>query len=500
VRLPAGYGVADSPTQPRSAMARVLIIGGGITGLATAYFLQQRAAEAGDTLELTILEADEQFGGKVQTEQRDGFLIEGGPDSFVTYKPWGLRLARELGLEDQLISNNQSGNVYVYWQRRLVPIMKGFRLAAATNTMALLNSPMFNIRAKLRMLMEPWQGAKQDDEDESIGDFVRRRAGRECLHKLAGPLMSGIYVGDPEKLSVQACFPQLVKLEKEHGSLVRGYNAQAAQRQSDKGSAFPTMFASLRGGTGQLVEAILGKLQARLCPGHRATDLGHTEAGHLAVDAETATGTASFEADAVVLAAPAFAAAELLREGMPPLAERLERIPYVSSGTVTMAFRDSDLRKQRVRDGIGIVIPQSANRRILAITWCNNKFDYRAPPGHTLVRVFIGGPEYGDDVFESDETILLMAREELRHIAGLWASPVQTAIYRWPYGNPQYHVGHLELVDEIESHAAEVPGLFLTGSAYRGIGIPDCVDQANRTADRIGKHFAWTRTKPAWER
>ncbi len=472
-------------------MPHVTIIGGGIAGLATAFYLQQKSRESsgGDPIDFTLIESAPGFGGKIVTKATDDFVIEGGPDSFVTMKPWGTQLCRDLGLEDQLIpTNDDRRNIFVLNNGKLTPFPGGFRLTVPTEFVPFALSPLISPRGKLRMGLDIFTPRRRSQEDESLGSFIRRRLGNEAVDKIAGPMMAGIYVADPERLSIQSTFPMFVDMEQKYGSLIRGMQAAKKKRPPSKnGSKPPAMFTSLKGGMSELVDTLISRLEGDLRPGCRVTGLKYLNPGfEVTFDQPEAPPLTT---DAVVLAIPAYVAAGLMESINSDLAEMLKQIRYVSTGTVSLGYRRAEVQWQHKFDGFGFMIPKSENRQILACSWSSTKFNHRASDDHVLVRVFVGGDGKGHLVDLPDDKLISLVEAEIADIMHVSIKPVKRQIFRWPRGNPQYDVGHLVRVTEMEKQAASTPGLYLTGSAFRGIGIPDCVKSALSTVDQILAQF-----------
>lgn len=466
---------------------RVIVIGGGISGLSAAWYLQQEAQQNGLELEYTVLEKGERWGGKVLTEevalQEGTFVVEAGPDSFITQKPWALQLARELGLEDRLLgTNDEKRNNYVLVRGKPVLLPDGVMLIVPTKFMPFALSPLISPLGKLRMGLDLLIPPKRDDEDETLAHFIRRRLGNEALDKIAEPLMSGIYNADAEYQSVMATFPRFRKIEKDYGSLTRGMVAARRNRPAPKPSSGKktSVFTTLRGGTNELIDALVPHLTGdlRLNTGVRAIK----RMGENQYSVQLDDGT-QLEADAVILTTPAYVSADLTRDVAPAAAERLESIRYVSTGTISFGFKAAEV--PNLLEGFGVVIPTSEKRPINAITISSTKFDHRAPEGMILLRAFFGGSRSAESMNLDDETLYEVVRNELRSILGVYAEPLFHRIYRWWNANPQYDVGHLELVDEIE--AALPAGLYVTGSPYRGVGLPDCVHQSQQNANTLLK-------------
>lgn len=490
--------------------SHIVIVGGGITGLSTAWYLCKQAREQGVDLRVTVLEGSERWGGKVLTDEIGGFgdepfIVEGGPDSFLTQKPWALQLARELGLQDRLLNtNDEMRKVFVLNRGKPTPLPDGVLMIIPTRFMPFALSPLLSPLAKLRMGMDLFIPAKRDGEDETIAEFIMRRLGSEALDKIAEPMMSGIYNAEAEKQSLLATFPRFRALEEEHGSLIRGMLASRKAHAAPNGkngrrggsetrpdangaqpAKKPSMFTSLLGGTAELVEALFTQLSddpnVDLRLGARITRIDrrgesepHPYTAHL-VDGE------SLDADAVILCTPSYVASKMVQGITPDAAEKLSEIRYVSTGTISLAFKCDNINHPL--NGFGLVIPRSENRPINAITWTSTKFDHRAPEGYALMRVFFGGSRRPEMMQKSDEDLLVIVRSELKALMGIDTAPEFHRIYRWHEANPQYDKGHLKRVDAVE--AALPAGLYVTGSAYRGIGIPDCVYQAQQTAQRV---------------
>ncbi len=476
-------------------MKHAVIVGGGIAGLATAWHLEKQAKARGQAWRYTLLEASPRLGGKIVTERVDDLIIEGGPDSFVTQKPAGTQLCRDLGLGDQLTGLNHRP-VYVLYRGKLRAMPPGFYLAVPGNLVAFARSPLFSLTGKLRMAMEPFIAAPAERHDESLADFIRRRVGQEVLDRIAGPLMAGIFVADPEKLSMEGAFPHFLDMEQKHGSLIKAVRemrrqrlARAAAAGTKPGAPPPSPFLTLRGGLAQLVDALEKQLGGDLRPGVRVTRLSPLgQAGGF--DVEVSQGE-PLRADAVVLALPAFNTAELVEPFLPRLSELLGTIRYISTATVSLAFRREQLQDAHHLDGLGFIVANKEDHQVMACTINSNKFPHRAPEEKLLLRFFVGGYAQEEIAELNDAEMLQAVRGELRDILGIRGEPDVVRIYRWPRGNPQYDVGHLERVARMEALAAEVPGLHLTGSAYRGIGIPGCVANAERTVlELFGENVA----------
>lgn len=461
---------------------RVVVVGGGIAGLATAYYLPRVAQEQGAALDCTLVEAEGRLGGKVLTRRRAGFVVEGGPDCFLTQKPWALELCRSLGVEDRFMGTNEaSRKVRILWQRRLHLLPDGVMLIVPTRFAPFAFSGLISPLGKLRMALDLVVPPRRDEGDESVADFIRRRLGAEALDKIAEPLMGGVHVSDPERQSLLATFPRFREIERRHGSLVRGMlAARRARRTTGVGKGLPT-FMTLRGGLGELVDALEAQTAGvRRLLGRRALAVRRDQAGEYAVRLDDG---AELAADAVVLATPAGAAADLVSPRMAELAARLRSLRYVSTATVSLGYRRESL--PRPLDGFGFLVPGKQRRRITGCTWTSTKFSDRAPQGHVLLRCFLGGPVDEAPALLPEEEMLAVAREELREVMGLAAEPVLTEVFRWPNGHPQYDVGHMQWLAEVDRLCALQPGLHLAGSSYRGVGLPDCIHSGAQAAEAV---------------
>jgi oxygen-dependent protoporphyrinogen oxidase len=461
----------------------VAIIGGGIAGLATAYYLQQKARQQQQVVTYSLIESAPKFGGKIATKAINGLIIEGGPDSFISQKPWALELCRELGLADRLIGmDDRKRKTFILNKGRLHPLPDGVLMIVPTKMRPFVLSPLLSPWGKLRMGLDLFIPPRRDEADESLADFINRRLGREALEKMAEPLLAGIYVADPERLSIQSTFPRFSLMEKKYGSLIKAILGQKQAASSPTGPKLP-LFMTLRGGLGELVGAIVDTLEGDLLSGRTVTRLDYTTDRSRPYRLQLAGGRV-ITADAVVLATPAHVAANLLEPQSPALAQALRQIRYLSTATLSLAFKRSAVAHPL--DGFGFVVPKREDSRLLACSWVSTKFSHRAPADQVLLRAFVGGYRHQDLVARSDQELLALVRAELAQIMGIRAEPTHHEIYRWPQGNAQYDVGHLDRLRRIEQLAAEThPGLYFTGSAYRGVGLPDCIHEGQGTAANL---------------
>ncbi len=472
---------------------RVAVIGGGISGLAAAFRLRELGAAREFPLEVALFEKGDGLGRALATVRQDGFVMETGADSFLSEKPWALELAKRLGLEPELIGTDERfRKTYVVRAGRLVEIPEGFTLLAPTRFGPVFASPLFSIPGKLRMALEPLIPARRDGRDESLASFVTRRLGREVLDRVAQPLAGGIYTADPESLSLGATMPRFIDMERRYGSLFRGLRAAARNRPAEsKGTSGArwSLFLSFRGGMRALVEALAVRLGECVRTRTAVDELARLDARggwRLRVG-----GGAEFDADAIVLAAPAYDAARLLKPHDAGLARRLEEIRYSSAASVNIAYRTADL--PRLPESFGFVVPVKEGRKIIACTFSSLKFAHRAPEGTVLMRTFLGGALQDGMMGLDDDAMVAAAREELAALLGVKAEPIVVRVQRWPRQMPQYEVGHLERVAEIERRASGLPGLTLAGAAYRGVGVPDCVHSGEQAAEALVSYLR-TRT------
>jgi oxygen-dependent protoporphyrinogen oxidase len=458
-------------------MKRIAIVGGGISGLAAAFALEERR-RAGDSLEYAVYESGPRFGGVLATDQVDGCLVEAGPDSFLTEKPWAADLCRRLGIEDQLIGSNDGGRkTYILVKGKLTPMPDGLMFMVPTRLAPTLLSTLFSPATKFRMMREWRFSPRHSRNDESVAALVERHYGAEMVERLADPLLSGVYGGEAAQLSVRAVLPRFVEMESKYGSLGRGMLA-ARKNVKTVQSALP-IFSSLKGGMQQLAKALVARLPVDVLRVISPVQAVQKQDWGWVVSA----GYASDQFDAVIVATSATAAAPLFEITSAELASELKAIPYSSSMTVALGF-DKEVRAA-LPAGFGFLVPRSEGKRMLAATFVHNKFSHRAPEDRALIRCFLGGTRDEAVLQLPDDEILGIVREELRQILGVNAEPVFTRIYRWRGAMAQYIVGHLERVQRIESLLKQLPGLALAGNAYRGIGVPDCVRSGEEAAQQV---------------
>ena len=458
--------------------ARVVVIGGGISGLAAAVTLR----EAG--IDVVLMEASSRLGGPIHTERRDGYIIDAGPDSFLSSKPGGLDFARRLGIDDQVVGTApDGGGTFIVHNGRMQPLPEGITMLVPTQFRQILESPLLDLRGKLRLLADYFIPARRGNGDEPVGAFMRRRVGRQAFENLAEPLLSGIFAGDANQLSILATFPRLRDAEQRHGGLIRAALAARRSPARPPSTRAYTPFVGLRNGLGTLIEAAARRVGEDNI--YRDTAAISVERGNDGGFTVEASAGQRFEADAVILATPARPTADLLEPHAPEAARLLRKIPYVSSATVSMGFRERDVRERA--GGRGFVVPKVEGFDLTAVTWSSRKFAGRAPEGEALLRGFVGRAGNEEPAFLPDDRVIEIVRRDLATITGLVAEPLFARVYRWHHAMPQYHVGHLERVAAIERDVARIPSLAVTGAAYHGVGIPDCISNATATARRIAE-------------
>jgi oxygen-dependent protoporphyrinogen oxidase len=466
--------MTDVPAAPR-----VAVVGGGIAGLAAAHRLVELSRERHRPVRLTLFEAAPRLGGTIATESAGDFLIEAGPDSFLSEKPAALRLCERLGIADRLVGTREElRRTYVVRDGRLHSMPEGFLLLAPTRLWPFVTTPLFSWPGKLRMALDLVLPRRSGGGDESLSSFVQRRLGREALERVAQPLVGGIYTADPGRLSLAATMPRFAAMEREQRSIVVAMWRQqrrAARATATGSGARWSLFLSFDRGMQVLVDELARRLPEGVARcGRTVRSLSRTESGW-SVDGE--------DCEAVILAAPAFASARLLAPLDPALAEELDGIPYASSATVTLAYRREEV--PHPLDGFGFVVPVVEQRRILACTFSSLKYPGRAPAAFLLLRAFLGGALQPEIFALGDEEMIAAVRSELADLLGVRAEPALARLSRYPRAMPQYDVGHLDRIGRIESRISSLPRLTLAGSAYRGVGIPDCIQGAEGAAESM---------------
>ncbi|HJX84827.1 MAG TPA: protoporphyrinogen oxidase [Candidatus Angelobacter sp.] len=452
-------------------MKRVAVVGGGIAGLTAAYYLE-KAKRNGAAIEWTLFEKSDRLGGVIRTEHRDGFVLEAGPDSFLTIKPDASQLCQELGVSDQLIrSNDFQRKTYILVNGRLVPIPDGLEFMVPTRLLPMVTTALFSLRTKLRMAAERRIKPAVRNEDESVASFVRRHFGQEMVDRVAEPLLAGVYGGSADRLSVRAVLPRFAEMEREHGSLVRA--TLQARKARTKSNSVPALFTSLEQGMQQMVDALVKELPASSLLLRQSVSLLRSSGGW-----QLSSGPSRF--DAVLLAVPAPVAAGLIWQTQPQLSALLGKIQYTSSAAVLLAYG-----KVALPPGFGFLVPSAEGRKMLACTFVHKKFSDRAPDGAALLRCFFSSSRVPDLLTFSDKALQELAQKELQEILGLNEQPLFARSFRWDVAMPQYEVGHLERVAQMESMLTGLPGLQIIGNSFYGIGVPDCIKSARQAVEKI---------------
>jgi oxygen-dependent protoporphyrinogen oxidase len=452
---------------------RVCVVGGGVSGLTAAYRLQRAGAQ------VQLFEASARVGGLLGSERIDECVVETGPDSILTEKPWALALAKELGLESRLIRTRESPRgAYIVHQGELVRVPDGFSMMAPTNLAAMLRSPLLSPRGKLRMGLDLVLPRGKGTDDESLESFVVRRLGRETLEHLAQPLVGGIYGADPASLSLRATMPRFLELERDHRSLILGLRERARKAGESASGARYGMFVAFREGMQELVDALAQQLPGAIhtgCPATAISRVGGVFKVEFGGDAQLF--------DRVVVALPAHVAAQCVRPLDAELASELAAIDYASAATVTCLWSRNDV--PHALDAFGFVVPARESQQILASTWASVKYEGRAPADKALIRVFVGGFKGQHLVQRTDSELLELVRRELHTLLGIRAEPHWTRIVRYVRAMPQYKLGHLARVSRIRERVEAQRGFALAGNAYQGVGIPDAVHSGERAALRV---------------
>jgi oxygen-dependent protoporphyrinogen oxidase len=457
-------------------MKRIIVVGGGITGLAAAYRLKTQAPKHA-AFEIVLLEASSRLGGTLKTTTRDGFLLESGPDCFLSEKLPALELCRELGLVDQLLSTRtEHRRSFIVKGGKLYPVPQGFYLIAPSRLRPFLSSSLLPWSGKWRVLLESLIPAHAQS-DESLASFVRRRLGQSTLDWLAQPLLAGIYAADPETLSLQATFPQFLEMEKKYGSVLVGLKKRDAATKEASGARY-SLFTTFRSGMQTLTDQLEKQLSGvQIRRSVRVQSIKRSSEGW---QLDLSQG-GPIAGEGICLALPAYRSAELLRRELPALADQLNTIPFSGSATLNLAFKESAI--PQALDGFGFVTPFAEKRTTLACTFVHRKFTGRAPAGHALLRAFVGGALQEELLQLDDAELQKRVLTDLRELLGITQAPLFAALERWPSGMPQYTLGHLKRVLQIEESLLTYPGLTLAGNWLKGVGVPDCIESGQRAAD-----------------
>jgi len=479
-------------------MKRIAIIGGGITGLATAHRLIEIAETTQQPIHLTIFEAGPRLGGTIDTTHRDGFLLEHGPDSFISEKPEAVSLSQRLGIESELIqTNEQNRRSFIVRKGRLRPVPEGFQLLAPTRFWPFISSDIFSLTGKLRMSADLFLPKKKlnGTNDESLASFVRRRLGQEALDRMAQPMVGGIYTADPEVLSLRATLPRFLDMERDHRSLILGMwrKGRTARNQTGISGARYSLFLSYKNGLQTLVDALEKRIvdyqlrnsnliQTNIQIKTSVNRIDLTTVGAWTIETSQLE---MVEADAVCLALPSYIAAKMIADISPGLAKLLNQIKFASTATVNLGYRRSDI--DHALNGFGFVVPFIEKRSVIACTFGSVKFAMRAPTNHVLLRAFVGGALQPEMLELDDREITKRVTEDLTELLGITGDPLFNDISRWSNSMPQYEVDHLSRIESIERELASLKGLTLAGNSYRGAGIPDCIRSGEKAAEEMTK-------------
>ncbi len=445
----------------------ISIIGGGITGLATAWFLEQEGYS-----DITLIEASARLGGKIKTERHGNFLVETGPDAIMSTKPGIMDFIRDLGIEDQLIEPN-SRHFYVLHKRQLKPVPAGFASMVPADMSDFRKTSLLSWRGKLRLLMERFVKARDPEKDESLAHFVKRRFGKEVLDKMAEPLFTGVYSAPANQLSIKATFPHFKQMEAKHGSITKAVLANRKKHGLPKGSPF----RSFQKGMQTLPDTI--ESQLKYTKKFYQTSVNHIKQKEGLYQVQTHNNS-TIPADDLVLTIPAYKAGSLLEGLIPNLAENFGQISYATSVIATLAFERKAIRNSL--DATGFLIPSSEQTKLSACTWSSEKWKGRAPENMATFRCFFSNVDKKELKEKSKAEWIQTAQAELKSIMAIDGEPYKSWLHTWEDAQPQYKMGHLKTLRVIEGQLAYYPGLHLAGSPYRGVGIPDCVKQAWETA------------------
>ena len=462
-----------------------IVIGGGITGLAVAYRLRREAEKRCIPLEITLLEASNRVGGVIQTEHRDGFIVEHGPDAFITAKPWGRTLCEELCISDKLIgTNSKVRRSFVVRKGKLLPVPVGFYMMAPGSIGPFIKSPIFSLSGKFRIALDLFLPRHKDVEDESVADFVRRRLGKQAFERIAQPMIGGIYTSDAENLSLNATFPRFLDMEREHGSIIKALLAQkrnAEQTSRGTSGARYSLFQSFATGMQTLTDTLAEQLSDSIRLQKSVAKIQQKDSGvswRVFFD-----NGEELRANLICIALPAHQTAKLISTVSPSLDEKLSAIPYKSSVTVNLAFRREDV--MHPLNGMGFVVPITEGLNIVGCSFSSVKFENRAPVGYVLLRAFVG--ENANVVNEGMKTTKLVntVLKEVSDLLRIRKEPIFSVVSQHSHAMAQYIVGHKKVISGIDELVGNFPGLALAGNAYQGIGIPDCINSGQQAALRL---------------
>jgi len=464
---------------------RVAIIGGGITGLTSAFTLKQIAERANVSLDCTVFESKGRLGGKILTHREDGFVLEAGPDSLLARKPHGMQLIRDLGIESEIIyQSSESLHTYISRNGQLQQMPAGTNMGIPVEWDDLWKSPLLTLAGKLRVRAESYiPRLPHTTSDESLGLFLRSRLGDELVNHLIEPLLAGIYAGRVNDLSLLATFPHFLKWEEQYGSLLKG--AAAARKTAQINTSGRSTFVTLKGGLETLIERLYDCLQDWVTVSMRTsiTNIRKQSSGNYLLDVVDASGTHVERYDTVIVTTSATAAGQLL-SGICEVTNELIGIPYVSTATVQLAYAGNPLDEPWKTSGF--LIPAVENRTITACTWTSSKWPHTTPHPYVVIRCYVGRDGQTEGLDLRDAELVNRVCDDIQDFTGIKTRPAFTMINRWNHAMPQYRVGHLELVQRVEqSLASDAPGVYIAGGAYYGVGIPDCIAQAQAAAHRV---------------
>ena len=481
-------------------MKRIIIIGGGVAGLGAAYKVT-RAASEGHDIEFLLLEKDRRLGGKIQTEivpdplEEGRFIVDGGPDCFLTEKPACHRIAKLTGIfGDELPTDESRKRTWILSHGKLHRLPDGIFMFAPTRFLPFATTGLFSWPGKIRMAMDlfiaPKQVAPGEFNDETLESFVVRRMGRECLDRLAEPLVGGVHASDPRQMSLAATFPRLLEMEQKYGSLMKGFIA-ARRKIEEMRRKYPvklgekprTFFTSFLNGMQQLTDRMADVAgREHIHTGKTVTALHRTRDGPW--NAQLSDGS-TIDGDAVIIATESWAAEPLVRRHDKAIADALASIPASSSATISVAFNESEVGFDL--NAFGVLCPLVEGRALMAATYSSTKWSGRAPVGKILLRGFVGGPHNQEILKRSDEELVRIVIDEFHDILGLnqYAKPLFSRVFRWHLGMPQYTLGHLDRIALIENRCAKIPGCAIAGGSYRGVGVPNCIESGERAVSKV---------------
>lgn len=467
---------------------KIVVVGGGITGLACAWRVLEIARERKCPVQLLLVDEGRRLGGVISTLRRDGLRLESGPDAIFTEKPWGVDFLRRVGLESELIGTNPKyRKSFIAFAGRLSPVPEGFYMIAPSQIFPLLTTPILSLKGKLRAFCDLLISRRDNGGDESLDSFVSRRLGREILERMAQPMVGGIYASDPRDLSLEATFPAFLEMERDHGSVIRGLWARSRKSSHIRNAHGPrySLFVAIDGGMERLIEkASEGIPRDSIKLGVSVKEVRLT--GKPAPKFRVVGNGLDTEADAVCLTTPAWASASVLREMDGDLSADLDRIPYHSSATVNLVYKREDI--PHPLDGFGFVVPEVEKKSVSGCTFSSVKFPGRCPEDKAILRCFMGFQPDRDQIEAPDKDLAGMAENVVKEYLGVSEEPILRHVTRYPRSMPQYRVGHRDLVKKIESRLEKFSGLAMAGNAFYGVGIPDCIHSGESAAEKIMSH------------